>query len=249
MNTQSTLYVFIFLLWLTCHNSNLFSQSQQNKSVNYLNGWSAQYGYLREGNHETLHGMYRLNNDLGGPLLKGKYQNGKKEGLWEYHHLTSGTIAVEAKYSSGQPSGIWEYYNEDSQTWMIYNFDLNEVIILKMESRPVPVNYSYAWPDKPNVECIPDRTPIPLGPYDPYTYLNMEINLLKDTMQKYHLNDIAIQFIVDEYGKVDQYSVNHSDADVKAQVQEILTGYRYLWLPAKKDDFLADIKVELRPNH
>jgi hypothetical protein len=235
------------LLWLTIHSTILFSQSQQKKNVSYPNGWSEQYGYLREGNHETLHGSFFLQNDKRSTVIKGKYQNGKKEGLWEYYHPASGVISVEASYTAGNPSGIWEYYNETGQTWMIYNFNHNEVILLEMDSRPETVQYSYSWPGIAGKKCIPEKAPVPLGPYDPLTYISIEIHRSEDTSPVSLLQEAVIQFTVDEYGKVTIFQVMHNNTSASARFQDILTEYRYLWIPAQKDDFLADIHVELRP--
>ena len=237
----------LLLFWLTSHSASLFSQSQQKKSVSFSNGWSAHYSYLREGDHETFHGLYLLKNDKGATVLKGKYTHGKKEGLWEYYHFTTGVLAVEAQYSADKPSNTWEYYNEPGQTWMIYNFDKNEVILLELDSRPEPVQYGYSWPGTPAEPCIPDQAPVPLGPYDPLTFIQLEINRIGDESLKSLLQEAAIQFTVDEYGKVSHYHVYHSDAGAVTRFQSILKEYRYMWLPAQKDDFLSEIKVEVRP--
>ena len=45
---------------------------------------------------------------------KGKYKDGKEDGLWEEYY-TNGQLNKKGKYKDGKEDGLWEYYLKDGQ--------------------------------------------------------------------------------------------------------------------------------------
>lgn len=105
------LFVFVLSMLL----STAYSQSGNEIPENYVIAWGAAPGwYSYAGLFEEEHDSVVRDED-GNPRTKGKYLNGKADGMW-VGYFADGKVQVEGKFSAGIPEGIWIFSWENGNT-------------------------------------------------------------------------------------------------------------------------------------
>ena len=77
----------------------------------YSNGQLNTKGKYKDGKEDGLWEYYLKDGQLNS---KGKYKDGKEDGLWEEYY-TNGQLNKKGKYKDGKEDGLWEYYLKDGQ--------------------------------------------------------------------------------------------------------------------------------------
>ena len=57
---------------------------------------------------------------------KGKFENGKKDGLWVNYH-ENGQLRSKGNWKNGKKDSLWEWYFENGQLWEKANFKDGEL--------------------------------------------------------------------------------------------------------------------------
>jgi len=113
--------ILILILLIT---TSTFSQKTTKKKENAVYG-KAKFRVLKS-DGTTRHGEYKITSYTPPfrNLMKGNYENGKKEGLWiELFDKSGSPTRISGLYKSGNKIGEWKYFDSDGELTQVFDFD------------------------------------------------------------------------------------------------------------------------------
>ena len=102
---------------------------QKTKKIKENAGYGKAKFYVLKSDGITKHGEYKITSYTPPfrNVVKGNYNNGKREGLWIEKYDKSGRkIRFQGNYKNGEKIGNWNYYDSKGNLTQTFDFDKNE---------------------------------------------------------------------------------------------------------------------------
>lgn len=119
-------YLLTVLLFAT-----ILSFGQKTKKVKENAVYGKAKFYVLKSDETIKHGEYKITSYTPPfrNLVKGKFVNGEKDGLWvEKYDEGGGQIKVQGNYDHGKKIGEWKYFNSEGKIIQVYDFERDLLI-------------------------------------------------------------------------------------------------------------------------
>ena len=194
---------------------------------------------IKDGQYKLLRG--------GKVILRGFYDHGQKDSVWEAYHGTTGSVISRRWYIKGQKAGQWDFYGWKGDPEWSYDFKTG-MITVQRQVKPFSersVRYysadSGAW-----VSAQPDKPLVALdGSGEWLTFLNKTLRYPDEAVNKEIMGEVTVSVTVDETGAITDYGIAKSAAPIlDAEALRVVKLYPFEFVPAEKGG--KKIKAQLR---